>query len=224
MDRRKMLIGAAGAGALALGGGAFLRRDPSSGALLPAGAANAQTSDGAAPEVMEMTLGNADAPVTLIEYASFTCPHCGTFHARVLPELKANYIEPGRIHYIYREVYFDRFGLWAGMVARCGGPMRYFGIVDMIYEQQSEWTQGNPREVADNLRRIGRTAGLSNEELGACLTDQAMAEAMLATYEANTQVHDISGTPSLVINGEMHGNMSYADLSALLDEALAEAE
>jgi protein-disulfide isomerase len=224
MDRRKLLIGAAGTGALALGGVSLLRPGQSDQPLLPFGAANAQTADGEAPEVMEMTLGNPDAPVTMIEYASFTCPHCRTFHERVFPQVKENYVEPGRIHYIYREVYFDRFGLWAAMIARCGGPMRYFGIADMLYEQQSEWTQGSPREVADNLRRIGRTAGLTNEELDACLTDQAMAEAMLAEYEANTEVHDIPGTPSIVINDELHGNMSYADLSELLDEALAEAE
>lgn len=225
MDRRMMLIGAAGTGALALGGAALLRPGNSPQPLLPLGAANAQTAtEGDAPEVTEMTLGNPDAPVTLIEYASFTCPHCRTFHSRVLPELKANYIDPGRIHYVYREVYFDRFGLWAGMVARCGGPERYFGIVDVLYEQQAQWAQGTPAQVADSLRRIGRLAGLTNEELDACLTDQAMAEAMLATYEANTQVHDIPGTPTLVINDEMHGNMSYADLSALLDDALAEAQ
>ncbi|MDG4646827.1 DsbA family protein [Roseibacterium sp. SDUM158017] len=225
MDRRKMLIGAAGVGALAVGGNAQWRPDAGAQPLLPFGAANAQTaeaSDGF--EVVEMTMGNPDAPVTLIEYASFTCPHCRTFHERVMPDLKANYIDPGRINFIYREVYFDRFGLWAGMVARCGGPMRYFGISDLLYEQQSEWVQGSPAEVAENLRRIGRTAGLTNEELDACLTDQAMAEAMLATYEANTEVHDIPGTPSLVINDELHGNMSYADLAELLDAALAEAE
>jgi protein-disulfide isomerase-like protein with CxxC motif len=73
-----------------------------------------------------------------------------------------------------------------------------------LYEQQPEWTQGRLADIAENLRRIGRTAGLSNEELDACLTNQPMAEALLATYEANTAVHDISGTPTLVINDVMH--------------------
>jgi protein-disulfide isomerase len=229
MDRRKILMGAAGLGALAAGGAALWRPD-AQGSLLPLGAVQAQTdasggdASGDTPDVMEMTLGDADAPVTLIEYASFTCPHCATFHARVLPDLKANYIDEGLVHYIYREVYFDRFGLWAGMVARCGGPMRYFGIADLIYEQQSEWVQGAPAEVAENLRRIGRTAGLTNEELDACLTDQAMAEAMIANYEAHMEVHEIPGTPSLIVNGEMHSNMSYADLAGILDDAIAAAE
>lgn len=226
MDRRALLFGAAGVGVAALGGAALLRPGSQPAPLLPVGAANAQTAEASetAFEVTEMVLGDPESPVELIEYSSFTCPHCRNLHANVVPQLMADYVDTNRIRYVYREVYFDRFGLWASMVARCGGTDRFFGIVDLIYEQQPEWTQGAPRDIADNLRRIGRTAGLTNEELDACLTNQPMAEALLAAYEANTAVHDISGTPTLVINNVMHSNMSYADLSALLDEALAEAE
>ncbi len=226
MDRRALLISAAGVGAAALGGAAWLRPGEQAQGLLPVGAANAQTADAseAAYEVMEMVLGDPDSPVELIEYSSFTCPHCRNLHANLVPQLMADYVDTNRIRYVYREVYFDRFGLWASMVARCGGPDRFFGIVDLIYEQQPEWTQGSPRDIADGLRRIGRTAGLTNEELDACLTNQPMAEALLAAYEAHTAVHEIQGTPTLVINDVLHSNMSYADLSALLDEALAEAE
>ena len=160
----------------------------------------------------------------MIEYASFTCPHCRTFHENTLPLLKADYIDQGRLRYVYREVYFDRFGLWAGMVARCAGPERYFGIVDLIYQRQAEWTQGAPADVAENLRRIGRTAGLNNEQLDACLTDGAMAQAMIDTYEAHMAEHAISGTPAFVIAGRLHSNMSYADMSALIDEAIVAAQ
>lgn len=226
MDRRTVLLGAAGVGALAVGGAALLRPGAEPAPLLPVGAANAQTAEAseAGYEVTEMVLGDPDSPVELIEYSSFTCPHCANLHANLVPQLMANYVDNGRIRYVIREVYFDRFGLWAGMVARCGGPDRYHGIVDLIFEQQSEWTQGAPRDIADSLRRIGRTAGLTNEELDACLTNQPMAEALLANYEANMEVHDVRGTPTLVINDVEHSNMSYADLSALLDEALAEAQ
>lgn len=222
IDRRTLLIAGAGAGALAIGGYTLLQGPKQPTPLLPVGMANAQT-DGAAPEVLEMALGDPDAPVTMIEYASFTCPHCATFHENVTPRLKAEYVDTGLVRFVYREVYFDRPGLWAAMVARCGGPLRYFGIVDLLYDQQREWVQGSPAEVAENLRRIGRTAGLSNEELDACLTDGAMAQAMIDTFEVNVAVHDISGTPSVVINDEVLGNMSYADLSARLDEALEAA-
>jgi protein-disulfide isomerase len=214
----------AGAGALAVGGYALLRPTGAPDLPLLPQAAHAQAVSAAAPEVIEMVLGSPDAPVEMIEYASFTCPHCRTFHENTLPLLKADYIEKGLVRYVYREVYFDRFGLWAGMVARCVGPERYFGVVDLIYARQAEWTQGAPAEVAENLRRIGRTAGMTDEQLDACLTDAAMAEAMIATYEANMDVHNISGTPAFVIAGQMHSNMSYADMSAILDEAVAAAQ
>jgi protein-disulfide isomerase len=213
----------AGAGAMAVGTYALLRPEQGSMPLLPQ-PANAQEATGAmgeTPEIVEMVLGDPDAPVEVIEYASFTCPHCRTFHENTLPRLKADYVDTGQVRLVYREVYFDRFGLWAGMVARCAGPTRYFGVVDLIYERQAEWTQGAPADVAENLRRIGRTAGLSNEQLDACLTDAAMAQALIEHDTANREVHDIPGTPHFVINGEMHSNMSYEDFSGLIDAALA---
>ncbi|QXT39830.1 DsbA family protein [Gymnodinialimonas ceratoperidinii] len=226
MDRRAMILGGAtgvlGAGAYLVWNGRGGQRFQTEAPLTPFSAANAQEVT-ELPEVTEMSKGNPDSPVTLIEYASFTCPHCRSFHSNVFPELNRDYIEPGLINFIYREVYFDRYGLWAGMVARCGGPLRYFGIVDLLYQQQGEWTQGSPAEIAENLRRIGRTAGLSNEELDACMTDAAMAEAMIATYEANMEVHEIPGTPAFILNDELHGNMNYTDMSALLDTAIEAA-
>ncbi len=227
MDRRTLMMGA-GAGFVALGGAMMLRPRPETLPLVPVGAAHAQTAeasaDGSAVEVVEMVIGSDDAPVEVIEYASFTCPHCRRFHEVVLPQLKANYIDTGQVRFISREVYFDRYGLWAGMVARCAGPDRYFGVVDIIYAEQPNWTQGAPGQIAENLRRIGRTAGMSNEQLDTCLTDANMAQAMLDTYEANTQVHDVRGTPSFVIDGEMYSNMSYDDFAAILDERIAAAE
>lgn len=173
--------------------------------------------------IVEMTLGAEDAPVTVVEYASFTCPHCATFHKNVFPELMENYIETGKVQFVYREVYFDRFGLWAGMVARCGGPERYFGITDVLYEEQSDWTgNGSPAVVADNLRRIGRVAGLSDEQVNACLQDADKAQALVAWYQQNAEADGINSTPSFVINGENYSNMNFRDFSAVLDGLLEE--
>lgn len=186
-------------------------------------AANAQDSEIDTSSVLEMTLGNPDAKVTVIEYASFTCPHCKNFHANVMPDLKKNYIETGKINFIYREVYFDRFGLWAGMLARCGGPLRYFGISDLLYDQQSDWlANGDPATVAQNLRTIGKNAGLNDDELKACMTDATKAQAMVALYQQNAKADGIDSTPTFMINGEKYGNMNYADFSAVLEEKLAE--
>lgn len=182
-----------------------------------------RAQDAALPEVEDVALGDADAPVTLIEYASFTCPHCARFHAEVLPTIKSDYVDTGQVRYVYREVYFDRPGLWASMVARCGGGDRYFAIADMLYARQSEWTRGEPAEIAGNLRRIGLAAGLSEEALDACLSDAAMAQALVARYEANAAEDDVRATPSFVLGGETISNMPLAEMRERLDAELAAA-
>lgn len=180
----------------------------------------AMAQDAAAVEIAEMSLGNPDASVTMIEYASYTCPHCANFHENVMPELKTNYIDTGKVKFIYREVYFDRHGLWGGMLARCGGPEKYFGIVDMLYKRQREWTAGKDAEVAENLYKIGRIAGLKNEDMEACLQDQDMAKALIADFQKNAEADGISATPSFVINGVKHDNQAYGGFKKVLDAML----
>ncbi|MBC7164825.1 MAG: DsbA family protein [Roseovarius sp.] len=172
--------------------------------------------------IPEMTMGPEDAKVTIIEYASFTCPHCADFHNGPLKQLKADYIDTGKVHFIYRDVYFDRFGLWASMVARCGGPEKFFGIAEMLYERQRDWAQGEPAAIADNLRRIGRLAGIEPDALEACLNDSDKAQALVAWYQENAATHEVNSTPTLIINEKKYGNMAYADLKAIIEEKLAE--
>ncbi|MGX0978148.1 protein-disulfide isomerase [Roseovarius sp. MBR-51] len=186
------------------------------------GAAMAQEAAPDTSQIVEMTMGPEDAKVTIIEYASFTCPHCANFHKGPLKQLKADYIDTDKVHFIYRDVYFDRFGLWASMVARCGGPEKFFGISDMIYEQQAEWTKGEPAEIADNLRRIGKVAGLEPDALEACLNDNEKAKTLVAWYQENAEVHEVNSTPTLVINEQKYANMAYDELKAIIDEKLAE--
>ena len=126
------------------------------------------------------------------------------------------------MQFTYREVYFDRYGLWAAMVARCGGEMRYFGIIDMIFEQQQEWAASDdPNVVVGNLRTIGKAAGLDDAALDVCLKDGAKAEAMVAHFEANMEADAVEGTPTFIINGTKHSNMSYDDMKAIIDAELA---
>ncbi|MBM9593464.1 DsbA family protein [Roseitranquillus sediminis] len=171
-----------------------------------------------ASQVNEMTLGDADAPVTVVEYASFTCPHCRTFHQENFERLKDDFIDTGKIRFVYREVYFDRPGLWAGMVARCGGAERYFGIVDLLYQNQDEWARSeDPAQIAADLARIGRTAGLDDETIGACLQDGELAQALVAEYQRNAEADGIRSTPSFVIEGETYTNMPYAEMSEIIE-------
>jgi len=190
-------------------------------ALSPISAAEAQELD--TSRVLEMMIGEADAPVTIIEYASYTCPHCARFHEDVFKDIKANYIDTGKVNFIYREVYFDRFGLWAGMLARCAGPDRFFGIAELLYDQQADWSRaGEPADVAAALRRLGLSAGLSGDQIDACMQDGEMAQAMVAVYQANAEKDNVRATPSFLINGEAYSNMSYADFAEAIDSKLDE--
>ena len=207
MQRRPFLLSslrlAAGAAALSLAGPG----------LRPAAAQSA--------DIPDMTLGDENAPVTMIEYASFTCPHCANFHADTFKRLKDAYIYTGKVRFVYLEVYFDRYGLWASMVARCGDGARFFGIAEMIYDTQRAWTSGDdPATIAENLKRIGRTAGLDNDTLDACMTDAAKAESLVAWYRANAEADGIEATPSFMIDGQPYSNMSFGDFSDILDKKL----
>lgn len=170
----------------------------------------------------DFSLGSPDAKVKMVEYASFTCPHCATFHATAFKDLKKDYIDTGKVHFTMREVYFDRYGLWAALIARCGGEMKYFGIHDMLFDQQQKWAASeNPMQVVENLKTIGRAAGLEDAAMDACLNDTANAEALIKQFQTNFEADGVEGTPTLFINGTKHGNMDYADLKALIDAELA---
>ena len=168
-------------------------------------------------EIMDMVLGEEDSPIKVIEYASFTCPHCRSFHQDSFKNLKIDYIDTNKVHFTYREIYFDRYGLWASIIARCGGQDKFFAISDLLYTKQREWTQGSPAEIAANLRRIGITAGLSQDDVQACFTDGQKAQNLVAWYEENSKNDEVTSTPSFLINGKIYSNMSYTELKQILD-------
>lgn len=171
--------------------------------------------------IEEMSVGDADAPITVIEYASYTCPHCSNFHADVYPNIKENYIDTGKVRMIFRSVYFDRLGLWADLMARCGGPDRYVGVAGMIYEKQREWTAGETAlDIVDNLKAIGRLAGMNDADLDACMQDNDTAQALVTNSTADMEEHGINATPMFVINGETVSNMGYSDFADTFEAIL----
>lgn len=170
--------------------------------------------------ITEMVLGAEDAPIEIIEYASYTCPHCANFHTSTFKKIKENYIDTGKVRFIYREVYFDRYGLWASMVARCGGEDRFFAISETLYNDQKVWATGEPSEIAENLRKIGLVDGLDKDKLDACLADGEQAQALVAWFQENATRDEITGTPSFIINGEKFANAPYADFAEHLDGLL----
>ncbi|MEO0999743.1 MAG: DsbA family protein [Pseudomonadota bacterium] len=172
----------------------------------------------------DMILGDADAPVTVVEYASLTCPHCGRFHQSVFPELREQFVDTGKVRFVFREVYFDQLGLFAGRVAQCAGAERYFGMVGILLENQQTWIK--PGDVTGSLFEVtkyGLLAGLTREEIEACLQDEGALTEMTRTYQRHAEHDGINSTPSFIINGVKHGNMSLADFTTVLDAAYAEA-
>lgn len=218
MNRRSLLLGLAGAAVVAVTGGWIASRQ--SGSQSSFSIATPALADDV--ELLpDIPLGDANAPITLIEYASYTCPHCAHFHETVFPSLKRDYIDTGKVKFIHREVYFDKFGLWAGMIAGCVGAPKYYAVSGMIYDTQKEWI-GDAKEatIADNLRKIGLKAGLSKEQIDTCMNDQARMQAMVATFQKNATADAVDATPTLIINGTKYSNMSYDDLKKILDEKL----
>lgn len=212
---------------LAVGLGVWLNQSPQTAALdqefaLPF-AANAQSSDAdaGAAEIIDMVQGAEDAPITVIEYASFTCPHCARFHSDVYKLLRKNYIDTGKVKFIFREVYFDKYGMWASMIARCSGPDRFFGMTDLILNSQSTWARaGEDLAIVEALRKIGRLSGMQDAALDSCLQDGEKLRALVGWYKENAQRDGIQSTPSFLIDGQPYKNMDYEEFAKILDEKL----
>lgn len=199
-----------------LGTGQSLPPNPLIGMAEAQDAAEIDTST-----ITEMVMGNADAPVEIIEYASFTCPHCATFHNGAFKKLKADFIDTGKVRFIYREVYFDKFGLWASMMARCTGPDKFFGLIDLIFDGQSDWARADSQQgIVDALKKIGRLGGMSDETLNACMQDSDKARTLVTWYQENATADEITGTPSFIVNGKKVENQSYSAFKALIEAEL----
>lgn len=172
-----------------------------------------------APATGDIVLGDPNAPLTVIEYASFTCPHCKSFHLNTWPRFKEEYVDTGRVKFIMREVYFDKYGLWASMTARCGGEAGFYPMTDTFLKQQSTWTRAE--DIGQAIQQIGRRAGLSQDQLNACLSDTDYAKELLEAYQKNAAEDGVRSTPTFIINGEAHsGSMSFEDFAKIVDAAM----
>ena len=165
-------------------------------------------------------LGRAGAPVTIVEYASFTCPHCAEFHADILPGLKKAYIDTGKARLVYRDFPLDRAAFAASLVARCATRSRYFGVVDLLFREQARWT--GARDPMGALRRLATLAGISKKKLDACLKDEKIQNAVLQQRLTATEQFKVTSTPTLIVNGaKYHGGLTLEQFRAVIDRALA---
>lgn len=160
-------------------------------------------ADVAKPQSLpDMAIGPADAAVTITEYASMTCPHCAAFNATVFPKLKAEYIDTGKIRYIFREFPLDIKAAAGSMLTRCianGDAQKYFAVTDMLFRSQNDWVVKNTTET---LTRIGKQAGLSQQQVEACLKDQALLDKIAADQKYASDILKVDSTPTFFINGE----------------------
>ena len=169
----------------------------------------------------EMALGPADAAVELTEYASITCPHCAAFNENVFPKIKAAYIDTGKIRYVFREFPLDPVAAASSVLSRCianGDSTRYFMVTDQLFRQ--EWSKvTKPR---DTLNQIGKQAGLDEDQVGACLKDDALFNAIVAGRAYATAKLGVNSTPTFLINGDkMVGNTPFEEFDRRIKALLA---
>ena len=169
----------------------------------------------------DMALGPANAPVTITEYASMTCPHCAAFNAEVFPKIKSTYIDTGKIRYVFREFPLDIKAAAGSMLARCiakDDAGKYFAVVDMLFKQQSDWVMKNTTET---LTRIGKQAGLSEKAVEDCLKDQALLDKIAADQKYAAEVLKVNSTPTFFINGEViKGEASFDEFDKKIKSLL----
>jgi len=182
----------------------------------------AQTAPSAAPAELppppvitaeDRALGNPEAPVTIVEYASMTCPHCAAFSAETMPKLKSEFIDKGQVRYVFRPFPLDRLALRASLMADCVPGDGYFELLDKLFATQKEWTQAaNP---LDALRAMGKEAGIEESKIDACMTDEKVIDRIAAGYKEAVEVYGVNATPSFLVNGKKYsGALPFDDLTS----------
>jgi protein-disulfide isomerase len=169
----------------------------------------------------DMALGPASATVTITEYASMTCPHCAAFTEKVFPKIKSEYIDTNKIRFVFREFPLDVKAAAGSMLARCiakDDSAKYFAVVDMLFRQQESWVMKNTTET---LIRIGKQAGLSQQQVEDCLKDQALLDKIAADQKYANEVLKVNSTPTFFINGEMvKGEQSFEEFDKRIKSLL----
>jgi protein-disulfide isomerase len=229
---RNILIILGGVAVLAVAGLGIYQWQGGSG---PGGAPSTSSSGGAtanatAEEIAkakgiqadDLVIGRPDAPVTVIEYASLTCPHCADFHVNVLPQLKTAYIDTGKIRMAYRDFPLDRGALAASIMARCAGSERRLAMLDLFFSRQQAWAGSNDPMAA--LAQLAGLAGMNEADVKACFEKEDIQKAVLEQRLLSEKVFAIDATPSFVINGTKHaGGMTFDEFKAVVDPLIAKS-
>jgi protein-disulfide isomerase len=184
------------------------------------GIARAQAAE---PQVTadDRILGKADAPVTIIEYASLTCPHCAAFEKEILPKIKTEWIDTGKAKLVFRDFPLDGSALKAAIVARCAPPERFYGFIGVLFAQQGTW--GIAQDPVPGITRIAKLGGMSDDQVQACLKDDALQNRILAGRLAAEQQYQVESTPTFFINGKKVVGAKEEDIIAAIKSAASKA-
>jgi protein-disulfide isomerase len=163
--------------------------------------------------------GNADAVVTVVEYASLTCHHCINFHINTWPAFKTKYVESGKVRFILREFPLDPLATAGFMLARCAGDDKWYAMVDMLYRSKETW--GHASNPADALLQIVRQAGFTTDSFNACLGNQELYQNVRSVHERGTKEFGVNSTPTFFVNGQRHvGALTIEQFDKILEPLL----
>lgn len=201
LSRRLLLVAAAGA-SLALAG-------------------CTKGGGGAAASAEDMSLGDPNAKVKVVEYASVTCSHCAAFNETTFPAFKAKYVDTGKVHYTFKEFLTppEQVAAAGFLIARCAGKDKYFTVIDALFRGQQEMFQSG--DMRGGLLRVAQSAGMTEEQFNACVQDEKALTALNTRVEKAIRQDGISATPTFVINGKKvkEGDITMAELDAAIAEA-----
>ena len=167
----------------------------------------------------DRVLGNPDAPVTIIDYSSLTCPHCAEFHNTTLPQIKKEYLDTGKAKLIFRDFPFDQWALKASALARCAPKERYYPLLDVLFKQQNVWSRA--ADPAKALKQIGALAGVPEAAVDACWASKELTDGILQIQIDGSVKDKVEATPTFVINGKekISGAQPFAAFAKAIDAA-----
>ena len=170
----------------------------------------------------DIVIGAPNAKCTLIEYASLDCPHCAHFAETMFPKFKAEYVDTGKVRYVFRDFPLHQPAVWAAQVARCAGPMRRMGYIGLYFQTQTEWLAdtSDADKLLNGVAKVARTGGMSREQFDACLKDKSIEDQILQSRIDAVNKYNLDATPSFVINGKLYAAVAtYDEFKRLVDKA-----
>ena len=167
----------------------------------------------------ENFLGDNNAKITIIEYASMTCHHCANFHKNIFPEIYEKYIQTGKVKFIFRDFPLDKQALFAAILANCAPKEKYFDFVKLIFNTTEKWISAED-EFLKKLKNIGKMGGLSNDQIESCFRDENMVDLAINSRSNGEKKFNITSTPSFIINGKKYSSMTFEQFEKVLDNLI----